>query len=359
MSTLQDIQYNCNISDARDHGIYSMCTMVLKLRNLYKWEHALQPWQEPEPGDLLDWIEKKENHWQLIAEEAFHDIGIDGRTFSPASLTEINALLGQDQLVYGAGYGRSMKSVFFLAEMIQSYRIEGFPVIILGRERAKEMASPFAMVQNGVIIIRREPLRYFLWDQVQELRSSCRSAFQHALFRYGVMDDGTLNQERFRTKLDEIVDGELHLFIYHEVGELLQETLDSATMKIIFETFPGSAIELVCRTIKDVLADTHPRGLLSYCINNERETSLSFYIGFLDGLRKKMLPEIFIAWQQFLTEKNWQTIEDARQQCWEKNQAMAVAVKKIAAVIGDIPDSEVQQQFNLRVLEPLGLDIPA
>ncbi|WP_459946500.1 Sfum_1244 family protein, partial [Desulfocastanea catecholica] len=56
---IKDIQHNCNNSDARDHGIYTICPVVLKLRNLYKWENDLEPWQEPEYGDLLDWIEAK------------------------------------------------------------------------------------------------------------------------------------------------------------------------------------------------------------------------------------------------------------------------------------------------------------
>ena len=80
---IKDIQHNCNISDARDHGIYTMCTMVLKLRNLYKWENDLQPWQEPEPADLLDWIEAKENYWPTIADKSYRHLHINGCTYLP------------------------------------------------------------------------------------------------------------------------------------------------------------------------------------------------------------------------------------------------------------------------------------
>jgi len=31
---IQDIQYNCDISEARDHGIYSMCRKTLNPLNL-------------------------------------------------------------------------------------------------------------------------------------------------------------------------------------------------------------------------------------------------------------------------------------------------------------------------------------
>ena len=63
MNLHQAIQHNCNISDARDNGIYSICTLVLKLRNLYKGENGLEPWDEPDSPILLDWIYAKENFW--------------------------------------------------------------------------------------------------------------------------------------------------------------------------------------------------------------------------------------------------------------------------------------------------------
>ena len=47
---LDTIRHNCDISDARDNGIYSICNLVLKLRNLYKWEHAIEPWQDEIEG---------------------------------------------------------------------------------------------------------------------------------------------------------------------------------------------------------------------------------------------------------------------------------------------------------------------
>ena len=76
---IQTIQHNCDISDARDNGIYSICTLVLKLRNLYKWEHGIEPWAEPEPADLLDWIEAKENYWETLAEKDFLPLPVNGK----------------------------------------------------------------------------------------------------------------------------------------------------------------------------------------------------------------------------------------------------------------------------------------
>ncbi len=357
-SIIAEIQRNCDISDARDHGIYSMCTMVLKLRNLYKWENSIEPWEEPEPADLLDWIEVKENYWATIAEEPYRPVISNGRKISPCDSAAINAILDTDKLIYGAGYGRSLKSVFYLAEVLERHTVEGCPVLISGKEIAKEMASPFAMAQEGVIYIRREPLRYFLWDQIQELRSSCRISLRHALDSYGLLEDGQLSQERFKTQLDNIVEKEMDLFVYHEVGEILQTTFDSQTLQKIIVHFPGTVIELVSRALKDILADTHPRGVLNHITREERESTLSFYVGFLDGLRKKLFPEIAHAYQQFQEQRDWQVIEQARRKCQENNLKLAGKIKAIVSDIDRQSAEQLQSQFNTRILLPMGLDIP-
>ncbi len=357
-SCIQDIQYNCDISDARDHGIYSMCTMVLKLRNLYKWEKGLQPWEEPESSDLLDWIDVKETYWKSIAEESYRPLNAAGKSLPPLDLEDINAVLNGNNVLYGAGYGRSMKVVFFLAEKMEEREDEGCPIIILGKEWAREMSSPFAMVQDGLIIIRREALRFFFWDQVQEVRSSCRSSLKEALEYYGVLNNGTLDQKRFRQSLDTIVEQEMNLFIYHEIGEALQTTLDSQTLQAIIGHFPGSVMEFVGRGVKDILADTHPQGVLAYVIREKRRSSLGFYLTFLDGLREKLFPEIKLAWQLFLADQNWHHIEEARTQCRNRNLRVAGQIKEISAMIGTDSEEIIVRRFDEQILAPIGLEKP-
>jgi hypothetical protein len=355
---IKSIQHNCDISDGRDHGIYSMCTMVLKLRNLYKWEHGIEPWHEAEPADLLDWIDRKEQYWESIATASFDTVRVNGQQYSPDNVLEINTMLTPYNLVYGAGHGRSMKAVFFLAEKLEEYRLEGCPVILLGSEKAKEMASPFAMAQDGIVYIRKDSLRYFLWDQIQELRASCREPLRRFFVLYGLTGNGQLDQQIFKEKLDEIVEKELNLFVYHEIGEVLENTLDSSTLEKIVRTFPGSVIELVCRTIKDVLADTHPQGVLGYVIQEKRETSLCLYIGLLDGLRKALFPEIFQAWSGFSGNGDWRRIEEARQQCRSRITQIAGSINRIAHHIGHKPDAFVHDLFAGEVISPLGLEMP-
>jgi hypothetical protein len=102
-SLLKIIKHNCDISDARDNGIYSICTLVLKLRNLYKWEHGLDPWQEPDSPVLLDWIAAKEEYWETIKDKPFSQIPINGERVDPFLFPIINESLSFDNHIYGAG----------------------------------------------------------------------------------------------------------------------------------------------------------------------------------------------------------------------------------------------------------------
>jgi hypothetical protein len=359
MSSLAaDVQHNCDISDARDHGIYSMCTMVLKLRNHYKWEKGLQPWEEPASGDLLDWIESKEKYWASLSTAEFRPLSAGGKNLEPLDLEEINAAVPNEMVLYGAGYGRSLKAIFFLAEKLEHRPDPGCPVVLLGREWAREMASPFAMVQDGVVIIRRESLRFFMWDQIQEVNSSCRTSLHHALRSYGVYNNGSLDHRLLKIRLDSIVDQEMDLFIHHELGETRQDTLSTETLQKIIGHFPGTVVEFVSRAVKDIHADTHPDGLLAFLIEGQRESSLGFYLTFLDALRSKLFPEITSAWRLFVVDHDWRHIALARHSCWLRNRAIAGQITAIAETIGDESDQRIVARFAEQILRPLGLDTP-
>ena len=360
-SLLKTIKYNCDISDARDNGIYSICTLVLKLRNLFKWEKRLEPWQEPDSPVLLDWIAAKEEYWESIQEESFLQIPINCEKVDPFLLSTINEYLASGKHVYGAGYGRSMKAVFFIAEVLENRVVEGTPVLILGEEKARELSSPFAMLQDDVIYIRKEPLRFFFWDQIQELNPSNKAAMLQALSCYGLMTDdcSTFDRQRLIDVFDTIIDKELDIFIYHEVGENQKNLLDSSMLKKIISVFPATALELVARSVKDILADTHSKGLLGHVLASEKKSSLGFYISFLDGMRKLLFPEIIEASKQFWGSGDWSLIEKARLESRIKNEGIAADLQSICNRLdqGESPD-ELRAWADKNVLAPLGLDVP-
>jgi hypothetical protein len=360
-SLLKTIKHNCDISDARDNGIYSICTLVLKLRNLFKWEKGLEPWQEPDSPVLLNWIAAKEEYWESIQEESFSQITINCEKVDPFLLPTINEYLASGNHVYGAGYGRSMKAVFFIAEILGNRVVEGIPTLILGEEKARELSSPFAMLQDDVIYIRKEPLRFFFWDQIQELNPSNKTAMLQALSCYDLMrEDCTFDRQRLIDVFDTIIDGELDIFIYHEVGENQENRLDSSMLKKIISVFPATALELVARAVKDILADTHSKGLLGHILANEKKSSLGFYVSFLDGMRKHLFPEIIEASRQFWKSGDWSLIEKACLESRIKNEGIAAKFQDMCNRLdrGESPD-ELKVWANKNVLAPLGLDVPA
>lgn len=355
---IKEVQYNCDISDARDHGIYSMCSLVLKLRNLYKWEKGLQPWSEPEAAELLDWIEARESYWEEIAQQEFRPLTLNGRACPVDDVNAVNGNSGTQPYIYGAGHGRSLKAIFFLAEVVDHLSMEDCPVLLLGREHAREMASPFAMVQEGQVLVRTEPLRYFLYDHIQELRSSCRSSYRYFLNSYGLLAGGELDQQKLSAVLDQIAVNERNLFIYHEIGELLEDSLDSETQRRLIGRFPGSVIEFVSRAVRDVLADTHPRGVLAHLVKVRKESTLALFVSFVDGLRQELFPELNLAWKGFVERQNWDGLERARIDCRKRTQRVAANIMDIAERAEDQTDQAVQKEFNDVVLVPLGLEIP-
>ncbi|MBT8346239.1 MAG: hypothetical protein KJO28_08030 [Desulfofustis sp.] len=355
---IKEIQDNCDISDARDHGIYSMCSLVLKLRNLYKWERGLEPWNEPDSAALLEWIDARETYWEEIGDKDFKPLTINGQSCAADDVETVNGAHGDLLLFYGAGHGRSMKAIFFLAEVIDRLNVEECPIVLLGREHAREMASPFAMVQEGQVVIRTEPLRYFLYDHIQELRASCRSSFRFFLNSHGLLAEGVLNQQSLKEKIDEIAIEERALFIYHEIGELLENSMSSETLGKMIGRFPGSVIEFVSRAVRDVLADTHPRGVLAHLVREEKVSTLSLFVSFVDGLRQELFPELGTAWKGFLEHENWDELEQARICCRERTKRLAEKIEEIAESSENQPDKAVRNRFNDAVLVPLGLEIP-
>ncbi|MBU0674814.1 MAG: hypothetical protein KJ950_09250 [Proteobacteria bacterium] len=349
------IQQNCTLSDARDNGIYSLCTLVLKLRNLYKWQKGLEPWDEPEPKVLLDWIDARENEWAQIAENDYLTVPINDWRMDPFEVSTINEVLRADNLRYGAGYGRSLKAIFFLAEILEERPLGGCQVFILGRELARELSSPFAMLLENEIIIRRESLRFFFWDQIQEIRATNRAPFHHVLGLYGLIGAAGLDQQKFREKLDEIVDHEIPSFIHHEIGEFVETGFSRAALHRIVTVFPHSPIELLVRALRDLLTDTNPSGMLGYIIKERRESSLAWYVGFLDGLRKVLFPEMSGVFEKFLETKDWALVEEARLRCRTAIQQRVDVLTEIVQALDTESPEMIKGHIEQKLLAPLGL----
>ena len=197
----EQVRHNCDISDARHAGLFSICGLALRLRDLYKWEHDLAPWQERETSEILDWIGAKETLWEKLAGRDYRRLSLNGERFDPFDTRSLNARLNPRGFFYGAGYAHSMKPTFFLTDVRFQTALHGCPVYTLGRELA--------------------------------------------------------------------------------------------------------------RALKDLLADTAPQGALRHLGKGRQSAGVGFYVAFLGGLAKKLLPELVTCFGEFARTSDWRLIEQA------------------------------------------------
>jgi hypothetical protein len=319
------VLHNCEISDAHHAGMYSICGLALRLRDLYKWEHELPPWEERDSAEVLEWIEAKENKWDAHADADFYDISINGKKFDPFDTSGINSVLEQHNFFYGAGYARSLKPTFFLAAIEEKSIIYGTPIYTLSRELARDLLTIPALSQNDCVLLRQESARLFLWDSIFYIKKSARPALNFALDSCGIKDR---QPQALRRSLADILAVQKSNYIYHEVGELKDTVFDRDLWREIIAAFPYSPAEYLARVVKDLLADTNDHGTLHHIVKERSTASLAFYAAFLDGLAKEFFPELPAAFQEFMQTNDWGTID----------QALAIGYKTAAGHAGLIMD---------------------
>ncbi len=299
---LRQVLHNCDVSDARHAGIYSVCGLAMRLRDLYKWEQGLPPWREDEAARVLEWIGAKEQLWESLMEADYERLTVDGQWFEPFDTRAINAALGPCKLFYGAGYAHSMKPTFFLAQIEGQETIAGHKVLHLGREHARDLLTLAAFNQDGQVVLRGEAARMLLWDQIAYLSNSGRKALDFALRACGLPDTGTRS---IRENFDNILEVQRQIYLRHEIGELEETVFDRQIWRQILGDYPHTAVELLARTLKDLLADTGPRGALTHLLDQRDEAALGLYLAFGHGMIRQLIGELICAFDAFEQDRRW------------------------------------------------------
>jgi len=325
-SITDQVLENCTISDSRHAGIYSICGLALRLRDLYKWEKGLDPWVEKDSSEVLEWIGEKEEKWENLAEEEFRDLIILDQRYDPFATKQINAVLEPHGLIYGAGYVHSLKPTFFLAVLEEFKKVNGHPVYILGRELARDLFTVPALSQDEGILVRQDSAKLFLWDQIFHIKKSGRKALKFALEALGLNVQDTKALHR---NLEKIFQVEIETYIYHELGETEDTVFDRDIWREIVATFPHSPIEHLVRAVKDFLADTNENGTLRFIVGERKKASLGLYVAFIDGLRKELFPELIEAFPKFTQAGDWNIIEEAVSAGTKNAQCYAETIIKI------------------------------
>jgi hypothetical protein len=347
------VQHNCTISDSRYAGSYSVCGLALRLRDQYKWEKGLDPWVEKEPAEVLDWIGRKEEAWEGLFDRPFKNLLVFGNTYDPFDTRALNRVLHRHGIYYGAGFGPRLKPTFFLSDIEKETRVNGFSVIILGQERARDLFAAPALTQNRSIIIRKKTAQAIFWDQIAYVKKSGRQALQYALKQYGLDRN---DQAALQANLPELTQEMMGAYLYHEIGELSEKVFDRELWREIIGTYPQSPAGLFARAIKDLLADTGEKGTLKYIVSNKKPAALGFYVAFQDGVSTVLFPEIVSAFDAFLEEENWDVIDKAALAGYEKACRLAVQITELFKKGKETSDFEwAEKEITHKLIRPIGL----
>ena len=307
-SLTRQVLQNCDISDAYHAGLYSICGLALRLRDLYKWEKQLPPWEERDSSEILDWIEAKEARWEAFAENEYEELCLFGKNFDPFDSDGVNAVLEPHNIYYGAGYAHSLKPTFFLAVVENKTRSNGYRIYTLGRELARDLLTIPAMSQNDSVLLRQESANLFLWDKIFYIKKSGRPALNFALDHLGITEK---DPTALRQHLPEIFSAVKDTYTYHELGGIQDTAFGRQIWREMVAAFPFSSVEFIARALKDLLADTNEYGTLHHIIQKRQTAGLAFYVAFSDGLAKEFFPDISIAFHKFAKSEDWRIIEQA------------------------------------------------
>lgn len=305
-SLISTVQDNCHISDARYAGNYTMCIFLLKMREFYRWENDIALTEHLPRNDIGNWLVERENNWSEIEENDYAPLVVNNSFIDPFDAVQINDALIPYGIVYSSGYGLHQKPHFFLGALESIEKRHNLTIYISSCEYARDLVAPPAMMLNGTVFIRQESLRRFLWERIEDWqmnKSRQATPMGRALSQYDY------RQEDTTSVLDRMTLDETETVILHEIGEAIAGDELGNEWETMLATFPGSKLEFMARSARDLLADCI--STLPGLIETGNEASLHFYFANLNGMRKYLYPELYAAYEQWMDGKKLGVVHEA------------------------------------------------
>lgn len=289
---VEAVQKNCHITDARHARDMTLCIYLLEMRQYYRWENEV-PYSHTLPKDELGaWLTERESLWNELEADTFDKLPFAPEPLDPFDSAAANRMLVPEGYVYSAGYGRFRKPHFFLGNLLRAETREGFTVLVSGCEYARDLVAPPAVSQNGVIYLRRESVRRFLWEKFEEWQwRKSNDSLSRAFACYDFEDDSD-------AALEQMTDVESEAMILHEIGEGLAGQIFGDGWNVMLASLRQRKLEIFARSVRDHLADC--LSTLPTLLDRDGACSLYFYFANLDGIRKELFPQLILAYQQWL-----------------------------------------------------------
>ena len=290
---IEAVQFNCDIVDARHGSDYGICTYLMKMRELFRWQRGLPLGARLGKDEVGNWLSAREAHLESLEQADFIALSWDGHSIDPFDEDAVNAVLACSGLVYSAGLVDGARPQFCLAEMEGEQRSDnGFVLRVSGRELARCLNSPPAMTRGPNIFLRRESLRRFLWEKYESwLWSRPDNAMARAIAHYPF-------ETALGDALDAITAAEMAVIEAHERGEHLAGLELGESWEAMLLDLSLTPAELMARAVRDHLADcTHTLPML---MEEGREPSLHLFMANLGAMRKQLFPTLQLAYGDWL-----------------------------------------------------------
>jgi hypothetical protein len=285
------VRTNCHISDARHARDMTMCTYLLEMRELYRWERGIAFGTPMPQADVGAWMTQREALWSSLEEAEHVPLPLDSFAVDPFDVERANRALAGHGLVYGAGIGRFGKPQFFVGVLEREESRDGVRVLVAGREHARDLSAAPAASRDGTIYVRTESLRRWLWERAEAwMGRRADGSLRAALDGYGFAaapDDA----------IARMADAEVETLILHELGECAAgRELDPAWDRML-GGLTRRRTELFVRAVRDHLADCLVT--LPALLERDAAPSLHFWFANLQGQRQALFPRIAAAYARW------------------------------------------------------------
>ncbi len=299
---IETVQRNCHISDARHGRDHTLCIYLLKMREYFRWEKGLA-YSEPLPKDELGaWITAREAMWDDMERHDYSQLTVEGATHQPYDNQPINEGLNPQGLLYSGGVGTFAKPSFFLAELLTQRSVADSNIFVAGKELARDLSAYPAMSQGTTIIVRRESLKRFLWERIEEWRWKREDGPMASALDCYAFDS------RFEQALEQMTENEIEAVILHELGEVQAGIRLGERWQAMLVRYARERRELIARAIRDHIADGV--ATLPELIAQQALPSLHFYFANFSGMRKAIYPELYSAYQRWAAGGNLSQMKD-------------------------------------------------
>jgi hypothetical protein len=329
------VQKNCDISDARHAGDYTLCVFLLKMREYYRWENEI-PFSGSLPNqDVGEWLQERERMWNALEASPFEPLPLESGSHDPFDTGPVNAELVPRGYVYSGGYGRFSKPHFFLGDLVREERRQGFTVYLSSCEYARDLVAPPAMLQGNDIYVRQESVRRFLWERIEETRGN-RSNTAMARVREWYGFDRDLDDA-----LERMTQNETESMILHELGEGQAGRLLGDEWNDMLVGLTRSKAEIMARAVRDLLADC--LSTLPALIARENVPGIHFHFATFGGMRRYLFPEAMEAYARFAADGDLGALRRAVRQGVDRWGETAQTIERLYRERGEEAAPAVEQ----------------